>query len=81
MSAANYSNLSACFFGVAATRGDKLFLAAKRDGVWVKTSWREAAEIVSRLARGLRAQGIEPGTGSRWCRRTGRNGSWPIWRS
>ena len=61
MSAANYPNLSACFFGVAATRGDRPFLWAKRDGVWIATSWSEAAGIVSRMARGLRAHGIEPG--------------------
>lgn len=61
MSAANYSNLSACFFGMAAERGDKPFLWAKRDGAWVGINWREGAMIVSRLARGLRAHGIEPG--------------------
>jgi long-chain acyl-CoA synthetase len=54
-------NLAALFFARAEELGDKPFLWAKRDGVWRSTSWREARDIVGRLARGLVALGVAPG--------------------
>ncbi len=52
------ANLASLFFSRAAEMGDRPFLWVKRSGRWQSTSWREASEIVSRLARGLGALGI-----------------------
>jgi long-chain acyl-CoA synthetase len=49
------------FFERAAALGPKPFLWSKRDGAYRPTSWAEAASQVNRLARGLRAHGIERG--------------------
>ncbi len=49
------------FFEVARQQSARPFLWAKRDGKYRKLSWSEAADSVSRLARGLAALGIEPG--------------------
>jgi long-chain acyl-CoA synthetase len=54
-------NLAAMFFDWAAKKGDRPFLWAKRDGVYHATSWREAAESVRSLARGLHALGVGRG--------------------
>jgi long-chain acyl-CoA synthetase len=54
-------NLAAMFFEWAAKKGGRPFLWAKRDGRYRATSWREAAEEVRRLARGLGALGIGRG--------------------
>jgi long-chain acyl-CoA synthetase len=54
-------NLATMFFDQAATRGDKPFLWAKRQGQYEAISWRQARNRVSALSRGLRALGIEPG--------------------
>ena len=49
------------FFEVAQQRTARGFLWAKRDGHYCPLSWTEAADAVSRLARGLALLGIEPG--------------------
>ncbi len=49
------------FLEVAGQRGARPFLWAKRDGTYRSLSWAEAADRVSRLARGLAALGVEPG--------------------
>jgi long-chain acyl-CoA synthetase len=54
-------NLAAMFFDWAAEKGDRPFLWAKRDGAYHPISWREAAEQVRALARGLRALGVSRG--------------------
>lgn len=54
-------NLPRMFFDRAAEHGDKPFLWAKHQGTYRSMSWAEAARRVSRLARGLRAHGIERG--------------------
>ena len=57
----DWPNLAAMFFAQAQSRGDRPFLWARRNGVYVSTSWRETAARVSDLARGLRALGLERG--------------------
>jgi long-chain acyl-CoA synthetase len=57
----NCRSLPAMFFDEAARRGNRPFLWAKRDGRYRSTSWAEAAGDIRRLARGLKALGIEPG--------------------
>jgi long-chain acyl-CoA synthetase len=54
-------NLAAMFFDWAAERGDRPFLWTKRKGAYLALPWREAAQQVGALARGLRALGIRPG--------------------
>jgi len=54
-------NLVAMFFDEAARKGDRPFLWAKRDGTYRATSWRETADAISALARGLRLLGLKPG--------------------
>ena len=54
-------NLPGMFFARARELGQKPFLWGKRDGSYRATSWAEAARLVSRLSRGLRAAGIERG--------------------
>ncbi|HEV2334321.1 MAG TPA: long-chain fatty acid--CoA ligase [Stellaceae bacterium] len=61
MDYASCRNLPAMFFEVARRRAARGFLWAKRDGHYRPLSWTEAADAVSRLARGLAALGIEPG--------------------
>ncbi len=57
----SWPSLIAMFFEQAETLGDKPFLWAKKDGAYQSTSWRESAEIVSALARGLKTLGINEG--------------------
>jgi len=57
----SYNSLVAMFLDRARTRGDRPFLAAKRDGQWQTQSWREVADQVCRLAQGLLAIGLHPG--------------------
>ncbi|MGH7034889.1 MAG: AMP-binding protein, partial [Stellaceae bacterium] len=57
----DWPNLAAMFFAQVQRRGDRPFLWARRNGVYSSMSWREAAERVSDLARGLRALGLEHG--------------------
>jgi long-chain acyl-CoA synthetase len=54
-------NLAAMFFAEAARHGTRPFLRAKREDAYCPISWEEAARDVSRLSRGLRALGIQPG--------------------
>ncbi len=61
MDYASHRSLPAMFFEVARQRAARGFLWAKRDGKYQQLSWAEAADAVSRLARGLAALGIEPG--------------------
>jgi long-chain acyl-CoA synthetase len=58
---AGANNLVELFLKRADQLGDKPFLAAKRDGAWRTTSWREAAESVCLLAENLRALGLVDG--------------------
>jgi long-chain acyl-CoA synthetase len=55
------TSLTALFFDQAAEFGDGPFLWAKREGTYRSQSWREAAETVKDLSRGLRHLGIEKG--------------------
>ena len=56
-----WNSLAAMFFERAGELGEKPFLWSKRDGRYQATSWAEAAGQASRLSRGLRALGLEPG--------------------
>ena len=56
-----WQSLVAMFMASAEKRGDRPFLWEKRDGAYVSKSWTEAADEVSRLARGLRKLGVAPG--------------------
>ncbi len=56
-----FPNLVAMFFARVAAKGDAPFLWAKRDGAWVATSWRAAAEQVAALAAALAAIGLKRG--------------------
>jgi len=48
-------------FAAADAYGDQPAHRAKRDGVWVDTSFKELADTVRALARGLIAAGVAPG--------------------
>ncbi|MEI9985104.1 MAG: long-chain fatty acid--CoA ligase [Aliidongia sp.] len=63
MTATDWANIPAMFFDWAARRGDRPFLWAKAGSAWSPISWREAAQRVRLLARGLRSLGV--GTGDR----------------
>lgn len=56
-----WPNLVSMFFTQAETLGDKSFLWAKRDGAYHPLDWRQTADQVIRLARGLRRLGIADG--------------------
>ena len=56
-----WQSLAALFFDQAVRLGDKPFLWAKRDGHYQALTWRQVAERVSRLSRGLRRLGVTPG--------------------
>ncbi|MCE2510257.1 MAG: long-chain fatty acid--CoA ligase [Alphaproteobacteria bacterium] len=56
-----WQSLPQMFFDMAAGKGDKPFLWAKRDGAYHALSWRECAGTVRELANGLRALGLQPG--------------------
>jgi long-chain acyl-CoA synthetase len=57
----DWPNLAAMFFAQAERRGDRPFLWAKHDGPYRPLSWRNAADQVRDLARGLRALGLQRG--------------------
>ncbi|MFN3943690.1 MAG: AMP-dependent synthetase/ligase [Allosphingosinicella sp.] len=57
----HFPNLVTMFFVRAEEKGDAPFLWAKKGGSWQSTSWREAAETVSKLAAALRTMGLKPG--------------------
>ena len=61
MDYASCRSLPAMFFEVARERAARGFLWTRRGGHYQPLSWAEAADAVSRLARGLVALGIEPG--------------------
>ncbi|HEX3499048.1 MAG TPA: AMP-binding protein, partial [Stellaceae bacterium] len=55
------ASLAAMFFAEAARRRHAPFLWVKRNGVYAALSWRQAADQVSALSRGLRALGLTRG--------------------
>jgi long-chain acyl-CoA synthetase len=57
----HFPNLVTMFFTRARERGDAPFLWVKRDGIWVATSWAEAARQVASLAAGLKSLGLKRG--------------------
>jgi long-chain acyl-CoA synthetase len=64
MAAINYANvasLTAMFFGQAEQFGERPFLWRRANKRWTSLSWREVADRVNLLARGLQAIGLEPG--------------------
>ncbi len=61
MISAQSPSLIALFFAQAERLADRPFLWAKRDGTWKPTTWRQAADQVRFLARGLRRLGLAPG--------------------
>jgi len=56
-----WPSLAVMFFERAAERGDRPMLWSKSAGAYRPLSWREVRDRISRVARGLRAIGIEPG--------------------
>ncbi len=54
-------NLPSMFFDRARRRGGEVFLASKPGKTWETLSWKDVAEQVSALSRGLRDLGVEPG--------------------
>jgi long-chain acyl-CoA synthetase len=54
-------NLLRLFFDQAEKLGDTPFMVAKKDGTWQPTTWRQAADTVRLLARGLASLGIARG--------------------
>jgi long-chain acyl-CoA synthetase len=61
MQADNWQSLPAMFFAQAARMGPRPFLWSRREGRWQSMSYAAAAAEVRRLARGLRALGVQPG--------------------
>jgi long-chain acyl-CoA synthetase len=61
MSANTWPNLAAMFFDRAVRHGDAPFLWAKQEGTFHPVTWRQAAEQVVSLARGLKNLGLEVG--------------------
>jgi long-chain acyl-CoA synthetase len=64
MTAMDYSalkSLPGMFFEQSQRFGDAPFLWAKRNERWQSMSWRDVAEQIESLARGLRSLGIETG--------------------
>ena len=57
----NWQNLPQVFFDKAAECGDAPLFWAKHYDSWQATSWAEAREQVTSLARGLRAAGVQHG--------------------
>ena len=61
MDYASCRSLPAMFFEVARQRASRPFLWAKRHREYQSLSWSDAADLVTQLARGLAALGVEPG--------------------
>jgi len=61
MDCRTFPNLATMFFEQAARRGERPFLWTKSAGAWQPLRWREVADQVARLARGLRSLGVERG--------------------
>ncbi len=56
-----WPSLSALFYHQVESEGDNPFLWQKVDGTYQALSWREVAERVKALSRGLRDLGVKPG--------------------
>ncbi|MBL4693409.1 MAG: long-chain fatty acid--CoA ligase [Magnetovibrio sp.] len=61
MKAQNCPNLTTLFFDQAKALGDRPFLWVKQNGRFVPMTWRQAADQVMALAKGLKAQGLQDG--------------------
>ena len=61
MNAETWPSLVQMFFDQADEKGDAPFMWAKHDGKYQPTSWRQAADEVIEVARGLRSMGVETG--------------------
>ena len=61
MSVHTWPNLVVMFFDQVKRHGDAPFLWAKRDGAFHPLTWRQAAEQVVALARGLKHLGLDVG--------------------
>ncbi len=61
MSFEEWPNLAAMFFARAEARGERPFVWSKHGGEYRPQSWRDVADEVSALSRGLRAAGIGAG--------------------
>ncbi len=61
MSQQDWPNLAAMFFDQVDRYGERPFLWAKRGEAYRPLSWKDTAARVTPLARGLIAQGIQPG--------------------
>ncbi len=56
----DYQSVHQMFEAVASTKGDNAaFRFKKKDGAWHEINWREAREIVRKVARALMALGVE----------------------
>jgi long-chain acyl-CoA synthetase len=55
------TSLTALFFDQAEALGDGPFLWAKHEGTYTPITWRETAQAVKDLSRGLRGLGLEKG--------------------
>jgi long-chain acyl-CoA synthetase len=55
------TSLTALFFDQAAALADGPFLWAKHEGTYKPLTWRETAQAVKDLSRGLRHLGLQPG--------------------
>ena len=61
MSGGTWPNLVSMFFDQADRFGDAPLLWAKKDGAYRLMSWRQVADQVGGLRRGLKSLGVEPG--------------------
>lgn len=61
MTPESWPNLATMFFEQAAAGGERPFLWSKRADAYRSQSWRQVAEEVSALSRGLRAAGVSAG--------------------
>ena len=57
----DWPNLVCMFYAQVEQRGEHPFLWAKRDGKYRPLTWREVAQQVTELARGLQALGVKDG--------------------
>lgn len=57
----DWTSLTHMFFAQADALGDRALLGAKREGAWRTWSWTELRDQVVRMARALRAQGLQDG--------------------
>src|ERR1700689_3547246 len=61
MDCRTFPNLATMFFDQETRLGERPFLWTKSGGTWQPLGWREVRDQVARLARGLRALGVERG--------------------